>query len=83
MLIFAVIVNLKQSSWHAAVKPVWLCSGNGHVVVNFDVKHTMHGVGVHSVDVPGRGVLKTGRFFSGKKLILDAHIRKKTPNTSY
>jgi hypothetical protein len=67
MPIFDVIVNLKQFSWHAAVKPVWLCSGNGHVAVSYDViKHTMHGVGLYGVDVPGAAVLKTRRFFSGK-----------------
>ncbi len=37
----------------------------------------MHCVGVYGINVPGVGIHKTLNFFSGKKLIFEAYLRKK------
>ncbi len=46
-----------------------------HDVTMHDVG--VHGVGVYSVDMLAMGIYKMLNFFSGKKLIFDAHLRKK------
>ncbi len=48
---FAVVLNLKQLSWHGAVKPVLPYSVSWHVAVNSYIKHSMHCIGVHDVVV--------------------------------
>jgi hypothetical protein len=46
---FAVVLNMKQLSWHAAVKQVLPYSDIWHVAVNSYIKHSMHCIGVHDV----------------------------------
>ncbi len=49
MSTFSVGLILKQLSWHAAVNQFGPFSNSWHVAVNSDIKHTMHGIGVHDV----------------------------------
>jgi hypothetical protein len=46
---FAVVLNLKQLSWHALLNSYLPYSDSWHAAVNFDIKRSMNCMGMHNV----------------------------------
>jgi hypothetical protein len=79
---FALVLTFEK--WSVILLLNWfqLCSNSWRVAVNSDVKHTMYGMGMHSMGVHSKmclawACIKRDIFIGGQISLFDAHLRKR------